>query len=294
MNTPIVIELKTSALMLAGIGRDEFEAVLKNALKAGSRPVENVVAGSMYGAEASSDQPEPEKGVQILPIIGMMTKYARYDWQSDSLDYIVPGIDDIARAIEEAETNDNIIGSVLLMNTCGGSVQSWIRIEDVLKNRKKPVVAVVDGICASAGVYVAVFCDRIYALHKTCQIGSIGVMAQLIDDKEAMKKWGYRLIEVYPPESKYKNKDIIEALKGNTGLLITEHLSPLAKHFQDTVRTYRPHLDESVEGLLEGKMFYADDAEKAGLIDGICSLKEAVISVANIANEHQDIINSIH
>lgn len=294
MNTPIVNELKTSALMLAGIGRDEFEAVLKNALRQGSRPVGNVTAGSMYDGGAADETAETEKGIQILPITGMMTKYARYDWQSDKLDYIVPGIDDIARAIEEAEANEQIIGSVLLMNTCGGSVQSWIRIEEVLKSRKKPVVAVVDGTCASAGVYVAVFCDRIFALHKTCQIGSIGVMAQLLDDKEAMKKYGYRLIEVYPPESKYKNKDITEALRGNTKMLIEEHLSPLAKHFQETVRAHRPHLDESVEGLLEGKMFYADEAAKAGLIDGICSLREAAMSVVEIANEHQNIINSIH
>ena len=131
----------------------------------------------------------------------MMTKYGTMDWFG-----FYPGMDDIAMELFGAEHDDKICGTVLLMNTYGGSTQSWIRMEEVLRDRKKPVIAVIDGVCASAGVYVACFCDKILALNKTCKIGSIGVMAQMIDSSEAEKKEGIRLLEFYPPESNLKNK----------------------------------------------------------------------------------------
>ena len=121
------------------------------------------------------------------------------------------------------------------MNTPGGSVQSWIRIEESLRKRVKPCVAVVEGMCASAGMYVASFCDRIVALNSTCQVGSIGVMAELLDSSEAEKEMGLRFIEVYPPESNWKNRPYRDALEGNTETLIEEELSPLAKHFQNII-----------------------------------------------------------
>lgn len=225
-----------------------------------------------------------DNGILTLPITGVMTKYEYYY----PLHGFMPGMDDIATIIQTADATDTIKGVVLLINTYGGSTQSWIRLEEVLRARKKPVIAVVDGMCASAGIYVACFCDAILALHPTCKIGSIGVMAQLYDDQGSMN-----IKEFYPPESKYKNKAERDALNGDAKELIEEILSPLAKHFQQTIIDHRPNLNKNIEGVLEGKMFFAQDAVNIGLIDGICSTTQARDFTLKLAQDYTDTLNSI-
>ena len=74
-------------------------------------------------------------------------------------------------------------------------------------------------------------------------------------------------------------------------LLKSEELDPLAKGFQDTVMKCRPNLDQSVEGILAGRMFFADQAVKIGLIDAVGGLDMAIqrckeIKSNNIINKY--------
>ena len=294
MNTLIINELSTSPLAMVKNGTAEMEAVLKNAARpeakrpepsgklAGDADVCNMLNNSGYYAER----------VAVISITGMMTKYARFNWDWDSLEWIVPGIDDVAALIEYAMQNADIDGVVIVINTPGGTTQSLIRIEEVLKARTKPVVALVDGMCASAGMYLASLCDRVIALNKMCSVGSIGVMVQLIDDSQFYKKNGIKIIEVYPPESADKNKAYRDAIDGKMQTMIDEVLTPLAVNFQNVVRAHRP-VNEEMEGVLSGKMFYAEDGIKAGLIDEIGSFERAVDAIGSIHTERREIIEAM-
>ena len=211
----------------------------------------------------------------------MMLKYAHFNFSTEDLEWIVPGIDDIASLLEYVMQSEDIDGAILVFNTPGGTTQSLIRLEEVLKNRTKPVVAVVDGMCASAGMYAASLCDRIIALNKMCNVGSIGVMVQLVDYGPYYKKQGIKIIEIYPPESADKNKSYRDAIDGKTQTMIDEVLTPLAVNFQNVVKEHR-QVDESIEGVLSGKMFYAEDAIKAGLVDEIGNFESAVAVITGI------------
>lgn len=221
-----------------------------------------------------------EGSVAIIPIIGPMFKYGT--WRSY-------GIDELAELLALADKSSKVIGTILLINTPGGNIQSLYRIEDVLRNRTKPCISLVDGGCHSCGMYVASFTDQIWATNKMCEVGSIGVYATIIDDKEMMKQIGLREVEIYPPESKHKNKPIRDAIEGKPQLLIDEQLSPFAQHFQNIVKANRPKLNLEIEGIIEGKVFYAYDAIAHGLIDGISNLTGAVELVAKLAEEKQSI-----
>ena len=285
MNNQIINELRTSPLAMVLTGTTEMEAVLHEAQRPASGYPEiqavqraqnatdicNVFNNSGYSAER----------IAIFSITGMMLKYAHLNFSTEDLEWIVPGIDDIASLLEYVMQSEDIDGAILVFNTPGGTTQSLIRLEEVLKNRTKPVVAVVDGMCASAGMYAASLCDRIIALNKMCNVGSIGVMVQLVDYGPFYKKQGIKIIEIYPPESADKNKSYRDAIDGKTQTMIDEVLTPLAVNFQDIVRTHRP-VDESVEGVLSGKMFYAEDAIKAGLVDEIGNFESAVAVIAGI------------
>lgn len=285
MNNQIINELRTSPLAMIQAGTTEMEAVLHDAQRPASGYPEmqalqraqnddnicNVFNNSGYYAER----------IAIFSITGMMMKYAHFNFSMEDLEWIVPGMDDISALLEYAMKSEDIDGAILVFNTPGGTTQSLIRLEEVLKNRTKPVVAVVDGMCASAGMYAASLCDRIVALNKMCSVGSIGVMVQLVDYGSFYKKQGIKIIEIYPPESADKNKSYRDAIDGKTQTMIDEVLTPLAVNFQEIVRTHRP-VDESIEGVLSGKMFYAEDAIKAGLVDEIGNFESAVAVITGI------------
>lgn len=285
MNNQIINELRTSPLAMVLTGTTEMEAVLHEAQRPASGYPEiqavqrsqnatdicNVFNNSGYSAER----------IAIFSITGMMLKYAHFNFSTEDLEWIVPGIDDIASLLEYVMQSEDIDGAILVFNTPGGTTQSLIRLEEVLQHRTKPVVAVVDGMCASAGMYAASLCDRIIALNKMCNVGSIGVMVQLVDYGPYYKKQGIKIIEIYPPESADKNKSYRDAIDGKTQTMIDEVLTPLAVNFQDIVKTHRP-VDESIEGVLSGKMFYAEDAIKAGLVDEIGNFESAVAVITGI------------
>ena len=285
MDTKLLTELSTSKLML----RPDALLLLERSLNADEKPADSTsqkkteknslaayIKGGgvafpediMYGNAESVE----EGSVLIVPIIGVMRKYdSWYEY----------GVDFYAQAISEAQANERISGVVLLFNTPGGTTQSLIQIENALAAKTKPCIAVIDGMCCSCGIHVAAMCDKIYAESRMCEVGSIGVYAQLLDDRKADEKWGYKLIEVYPPESSYKNKGVREAIEGNPQYLIDETLSPYARSFQEHIRKCRKNLDESVEGILEGRVFYAYDAVENGLIDGIRTTSDVIAELRN-------------
>lgn len=284
MNKFTLSEINNSPLMIKSSAIPEVEMLL-NAKKKEDIDQQKINISLNGASLASESEDDPFKDfspgtVLIVPIIGVMFKYG--DWWSYGIDYL-------ADLIKEADKSPNISGTILLMNTPGGSTQSLIRMEEALRKRTKPCVAVVDGMCCSCGIYVASFADKIVATNRMCEIGSIGCYARLMDNKKAMEDYGYKIIDVYPPESSYKNKGVREALEDKPQWLIDESLSPFAQHFQNIIRQNRPNLDETVEGILEGRDFYAYDAKANGLIDDIIDIDSAVDLVMSLSEERKQL-----
>jgi len=73
------------------------------------------------------------------------------------------------------------------------------------------------------------------------------------------------------------------ALEGKFDLIRDEHLDPLALKFQSDLKTNLPKLDLNVKGILTGKMFYADDALKAGFINAIGTEIQAIEKIKELA-----------
>jgi protease-4 len=221
-----------------------------------------------------------EGSVAVIPITGMMFKY-NYWWNN--------GCDYIADLIRLADKSAQIAGILLLMDTPGGTSSSLIQLEDALRNRTKKAVALIDYMCCSGGMYVACLCDEIYAMNPMSEAGSIGVYVQLIDEREADKRWGYTVIEIYPPESSRKNLPVREALDNKSERIIREELTPAAVHFQNLVKENRPELDLRADGVLQGRVFFATDAVKIRLIDGIMNLEQAIARVKTLHDTQQSI-----
>jgi len=298
MDSLLLTELSTQKLMLRNTAIPYLEQLINqnySKSKTGDTDAgvkfakQHISVIGAVSADDWNDEDEDEDGkkkcdpsesrVLVVPVIGPTFKYDQYGWYSGRR-----GLDHYASIMSMAMNDDSISGVVMLFNTPGGSTQSLIQIEKVLQNKTKPVIAVVDGMCCSCGLHIACMCDKIYAESDMCEIGSIGVFAQILDDRKAMEDYGFKLIEVYPPESSYKNKGVRETLDGKPQYLIDNSLSPFALSFQEHVKANRPNLNLNVEGIIEGAVFYAKDAVSNGLIDKLASLQDAINEVSAAAD----------
>ena len=87
------------------------------------------------------------------------------------------------RKLDEAVTkladNDSVKALIVAIDSPGGSVAGGEGLHDAIARvaGKKPVVAVMGGLAASAGYMVAVPADRIFAREATLT-GSIGVLLE--------------------------------------------------------------------------------------------------------------------
>jgi ClpP class serine protease len=227
-----------------------------------TEPRAEVFAITPTGQTVSNFDDTPKGSIAIVPLKGAMLKY-------DSLcEY---GTKTLGAFLKAAADHKNISAAIIDIDSGGGAVNAVPEMVEAIKyaKSKMPVVAYVD-VAASAAYYSAVFCDAIIASNNiSSQIGSIGVMVSFIDAKPVWEKMGYKVHTIYAPESTHKNKPFELALEGKYDLIKKEMLSPLAIKFQQDVQTNRPDLNTKEEGILAGRVFFAGDALKHGMIDAI-------------------------
>ncbi len=230
------------------------------------------------GRRLSAFDKAPAGSVAVIPLKGEMLK-------DDTL--CSHGSETIGEMIREAAAHKNITGILVEGDTGGGSVDSIAPLLDArnfARKMEKPVVGRGD-LIASAGYYFFSTLDYIMAANDISSMwGSIGVMVSFADVQPYWEKQGVKFHTVYAPESDHKNQAFELALKGDYELIKKEMLSPLARKFQAAVRENRSgKIDITQKGILNGKMFYAADALKYGLADGIGTFEDSINKVNELA-----------
>lgn len=212
----------------------------------------------------------PEGSTAIIPLHGTMMKYGT--WCSY-------GTLEIAERMMQAVQSDKIDSIVLDIDSGGGEVSAIAPLVDAIaecKKKRKGCVSSVD-LCASAAYWVACETDAIIPSNSvSSELGSIGVMISFADYAKYYEDHGIKLHTIYSNLSDYKNAPFEAARKGEYDLIKNEELDPLARQFQEAVKRRRQCLDMEAKGLLNGRVFYADEAVKKGLADRIGSMEEAI------------------
>lgn len=227
-------------------------------------------AGSVYKVGYYTDLSRmPDGSIAMLTIAGPVAKYG------GMCSY---GMVDHAATIKRIGDSPNIKGLILNIDSPGGEAAGTAMLAQVVSDagKKKPVIALIDdGIAASAAMWIASAANEIYVTQNTDMVGSIGVYTTIADwNAHYEEYWKLKVTEVYAPQSKDKNKAYYDALQGDQESL-KEELRVLAQEFIDTVAANRAGKISGTEWQ-SGKMFYANDAQKIGLIDGIKSLEQVV------------------
>lgn len=183
-----------------------------------------------------------------------------------------------------ANTIPQVVGHIFIINTPGGAASARIDYEQAIadcREKGKPTVAWVDGLCCSAGQLVASLCDRTVVMNGRNTMGCIGTMCAFWGvPNGTIDKDGYRYIELVSVTSPDKNAEYREAVDGKTEKLQAE-LDKLGEEFRETVRQNRPLVKEEH---LTGKTFEAQDVMGA-LVDEIGDYNRAIECVFELADE---------
>lgn len=224
-------------------------------------------SGNVVKEDSEGRTEVPNGSYAMVSMMGAVIKYG---------DFCTYGADEIVGALEMADNNPRIKGTVFMIDGPGGAVSAIGPFLQFAKTKKKPVVGLADA-CMSLHYWAAVsVCDHLMADNDvSARFGSVGVVSSFQDAKPYWEEKGIKFHEIYPPESENKNEAFRLALEGKYEMIIAEHLSPIAQKFQAAVRAGRPNLKEE-KGVLNGKTYDADKALGLGMIDGIGSLADAM------------------
>ncbi len=188
----------------------------------------------------------------------------------------------IGKWIEDADANSSVTGIVLKIDSPGGSVDGTEALAAVVKNTKKPIVALVDGMAASAAYWIASAADEIIANGKTSFVGSIGTFISINDFSEALLKMGIKTHDIYATASTDKNGEFRSVINNEDTKPMVKMLDKLNKVFTSTVSSNRSgKFDLEKEDVLTGKLYTSAEAVKFGLVDSIGSLNDAINTVLN-------------
>lgn len=151
---------------------------------------------------------------------------------------------------------------------------------DAIRSLKKPVIAWIDGMSASAAYYINSYCSHIMASRATDEIGCIGTLIQLHGVPRFGKmEDGSIVARIYADGADEKNIEFEKALDGDFKLIKERLLNPHNEQFKADVMTNRP----TVKGdQLTGRTYPASEIVGT-LIDSIGTLNDAIQKVVELS-----------
>ena len=183
-------------------------------------------------------------------------------------------------------------GHVFVINTPGGSAWAKNDYEQAIQYARslgQPVIAFVDGLCASAGMYLASLCDERYYMHPKNEIGCIGVMAAFYTEADGSinQFTNETYHELYDPESFDKNRAFRDIANDGKDEELVKELADLGVEFRADVKKACPN---ATDEHLHGKVFNAEDV-KGILMDGQSSFMGVVQHAFELYDGRAELIN---
>ena len=154
-------------------------------------------------------------------------------------------------------------GHIFVINTPGGSAWAKNDYEQAINYARslgQPVIAFIDGMCASAGMYLASLCDERYYMHPKDEIGCIGVMASFYTQADGSKNQftDETYHELYDPESFDKNREFRDIANDGDSEKLVKELAELGVEFRADIKKACPSAKNEH---LHGKVFDAEEVK---------------------------------
>jgi capsid assembly protease len=213
-------------------------------------------------------------GVAVLHVNGVMAK------RMNMFTQISGGVSTqlAIRDLEQAVQDTSVHSIVQVYDTPGGTVDGTLAFADAIKKASavKPVVALADGMMASAGYWSGSSARGVYITESTTAVGSIGVASQHVDVSAADQQSGIKRTDIFA--GKYKriaseNGPLTEAGRKS----IQDQVDYIYSLFVQAVAANRGvSIDRVLRDMADGRVFYGEQAIAAGLVDGVSTLDELI------------------
>ncbi len=227
-----------------------------------------------------------EGKVVVIPIKGVIS-----DDEEDRMFRTKPSmVQEVVSQLDLAR-NDREVGAILLkIDSPGGSITaSDILYHEIYRFREETgikVVVAMMNFAASGGYYISLPADYIIA-HPTTVTGSVGVVLIRPNINELMDKIG---VDVKVDRSgQYKDMgSILRSSTENEDQLFASLVESFSQRFFDKVNKHRNLTDDVANEIRTGRLYLADEARVAGLVDNVGYLGDAIAEARILAGLHED------
>jgi protease-4 len=260
------------------IQRDEMRDRLKEVVgeNRGNHSFNQVAMGSYLKARKGTERTGRRDGtIGVVVAVGMI--------MDGSHPPGTIGGDSTARLIRDARYDDSIDALVLRVDSGGGSAFASdviLREIELTQQAGKPVVVSMGSVAASGGYWISMSADEIWA-HPATVTGSIGVVGMFPTFEDTLKKIGITTDGVGTTEMSGVFR-VDRNLGEPARRLIQNYIDHAYHEFITKVAEHRGMSDSEVDAVARGRVWSGADAQRAGLVDHLGGLEDAIASAAGM------------
>lgn len=202
--------------------------------------------------------------VAVISVDGGM-----YKKSMDAMCMSVASYDQMIKAIDKAEANNNIDTILFRVDTPGGSVAGADEVENRIAQSSKKTYTLYENMGASGGIWIFTASDQLFATEAT-MLGSIGVLITYLqeDDKN----------QVTLVSKNAENKNC--ALNGNCEEKLQGMIDTYEEMFYARVEKNTGFNAEKIKTVFNnGDMIFAKEALSAGFIQGVTTFQTLLLSL---------------
>lgn len=242
-----------------------------------------IVIGSGSGRSSLWGSNDPEYDLSV-PYIAQIDITGTISDSSSSLIYEPSSYNQtwLLNTIDGLIEEDNNEGILLYLDTPGGSVYAtdevYLKLMEYKKKTGNPVYAAMGPTCASGGYYISCAADRSYA-NRNGITGSIGVtMGTSIDISKLLEDYGIKTTTLVSGRNKAMGS-MYDPLTEEQLAIYQSIIDESYEQFTSIVAKGRNMDIAKVKELADGRVYTAKQAAKNGLIDGIKTLQDTIITM---------------
>ena len=197
--------------------------------------------------------------------------------------------EDLLACFHVADQSEKLKVLILRVDSPGGFVGSsqevYRRVRQFKESRNLPVIVSVANVCASAAYYIAAAADTIL-VNPGSQVGSIGVIIDLLNVRDLMDKFGVdartiktgRYKDAGDPTRRLSEEDDREERRYFQSLI-----DPVLDQFVKDVAESRRMPEAAVRKVAHGGVFTGEQAVRLGLADEVGNYVDAISLAARLA-----------
>ncbi|MDM4014967.1 S49 family peptidase [Roseiconus lacunae] len=218
-----------------------------------------------------SDYMEINDGVAVISVEGTLMKHAMSMGMATSTVLI-------RKAIRQATDDPNVVAILLAMESPGGTAAGTMEVaQEIQRARKtKPVYGHATDLMASACYWIGSQCEKLFA-NEMALVGSIGTYHIVTDLSGRFAAEGIKVHVIRAGEFKGAGARGTEVTPSQVAHF-SEVISRMNDHFVEGVATGRNVTVDVARAWADGRTYIAADAMAMGLIDGVQSLEDSLLS----------------